>query len=221
MAKLPLSLFLFLTALSSADSATILHLSAPQPPTPTLSFFMHDIMGGSHPSARTVTGATPKSKAAEPSSGLPFSKPKNNIFPIPGGVPLITTDKKPEFVVFGSLTAIDDEVTDGEELGSAIVGRAQGFYFVSSLDGSSHTVAFTVIVRRHNDGDNNDDEDTISFFGVHRRGSPESPIAVVGGTGKYEKAGGFAVIENLRRRESQHLTDGVDTIVHVSVYLSN
>lgn len=121
--------------------------------------------------------------------------------------------------MFGSLTAIDDEVTDGEELGSAVVGRAQGFYFVSSLDGSSHTVAFTVILRRHNDDD--DDQDTISFFGVHRRGSPESPIAVVGGTGKYEKAGGFAVIENLRRRESQHLTDGVDTIVHVSVYLSN
>lgn len=121
--------------------------------------------------------------------------------------------------MFGSLTIIDDEVTEGEELGSAVVGRAQGFYFVSSLDGSSHTVAFTVIVHRHNEEE--EEEDTISFFGVHRRVSPESPIAVVGGTGKYEKAGGFAVIENLRRGENQHVTDGVDTIVHFSVYLSN
>lgn len=100
------------------------------------------------------------------------------------------------------------------------MGRGQGFYFVSSLDGSSHTVALTIILDQHDEDVEKKDEDTISFFGVHRRGSPESPVAVVGGTGKYENAGGFAVIENLRRRENQYMTDGDDTIVHFRVYLS-
>lgn len=111
-------------------------------------------------------------------------------------------------------------MTEGEELGTAVVGRAQGFYFVSSFDGSSHTVALTVVVRRHDGDEEKKDEDTISFFGVHRTVTVESLIAVVGGTGKYENAGGFAVMENLRRRENQHLTDGADIIVHFTVYLS-
>ncbi|XP_038895510.1 dirigent protein 9-like [Benincasa hispida] len=246
----PLSFFFILTALSSADSSRIiLNQVAPQPLDQLksdLSFFMHDILGGSHPTARTVTGTTPNK--AQPTAGLPFSKPKKSIFPLPGGVPLINTNRNSngggtnnnnnnnqpfvtagqlpsgaalQHVMFGSLTTIDDELTEGEELGSAVMGRGQGFYFVSSLDGSSHTVALTVILHQYDEEDKEKkDEDTISFFGVHRRGSPESPIAVVGGTGKYENAGGFAVIENLPRRDNQYMTDGDDMIVHFRVYLS-
>lgn len=247
--KFPLSLFFILTALSSADSSRIiLDQVAPQPldqVKSNLSFFMHDIIGGFHPTARTVTGTTPNK--AESTAGLPFSKPKKTIFPLAGGVPLISTNRNSngrgvnnnnnnnqpfvtagqlpsgaalQHVTFGSLTTIDDELTEGEELGSAVMGRGQGFYFVSSLDGSSHTVALTIILDQHDEDVEKKDEDTISFFGVHRRGSPESPVAVVGGTGKYENAGGFAVIENLRRRENQYMTDGDDTIVHFRVYLS-
>ncbi|XP_022137040.1 dirigent protein 9-like [Momordica charantia] len=264
--KIPLSIFLVVTALSSADSSRILLQVVPQPfdlvnppaavgpllspspqhplvmglttmispdrpgpqpqvsvspsSNPTLSFFMHDVLGGSHPSARVVTGITAESDTA--AADLPFSKPNKNIFPLPGGVPLINNNKNynsGKVLTAGQLTAMDDELTEGEELGSAVMGRAQGFYFVCSSDGSSHTIAFTVVLHQHNQDDGKD-EDTISFFGVHRRVSPESPIAVVGGTGKYEKAGGFAVIENLRRRENQHMTDGEDMIVRFSVYLS-
>ncbi|XP_022157846.1 dirigent protein 9-like [Momordica charantia] len=165
---------------------------------------MHDVLGGSHPSTRVVTEITAQSDTA--AAGLPFSKPNKNIFPLPGGVPLINYNKNynsGKVLSAGQLTAMDDELTEGEELGSAIMGRGQGFYFVSSLDGSSHTIAFTVVLHQHNQDDNKD-EDTIIFFRVHRRVSLESPIAVVGGIGKYEKAEGFAMIENLRRRENQH-----------------
>lgn len=62
-------------------------------------------------------------------------------------------------------------------------------------------------------------EDTISFFGVHRSVSPGSEIAVVGGTGKYENAKGYAVVESLPQVD-QHTTDGVDTILHFIVYLT-
>lgn len=111
----------------------------------------------------------------------------------------------------------DDELTEGHELGSAIIGRAQGFYLASSIDGTSQTIALTVLL--HSDHDHHDVEDTISFFGVHRTASHESQIAVVGGTGKYENANGYATVETLHE-EDQHTSDGVDTILHFNIYLS-
>jgi len=37
-------------------------------------------------------------------------------------------------------------------------------------------------------------EDSLSFFGVHHEGQEESHVAVVGGTGRYNGATGFAVV---------------------------
>ena len=231
---------------------------------PSFSFFMHDILGGSHPSARVVAGIVANSDV----TGLPFSKLNNNLFPISGGIPLvnpklngiITNNNLPLLVglsggqastlfknsgtsntvtgsnnqpfvtagnlpagltvqklMFGTVTAIDDQLTEGHELDSAVIGRAQGFYLASSLDGSSQTLVLTILVHgsEHNDGV----EDTISLFGVHRTASPESEIAVIGGTGKYENARGYAALETLLK-EDQHTTDGVDTILHFNVYLT-
>lgn len=120
--------------------------------------------------------------------------------------------------MFGSVTVIDDDLTENHELGSTVIGKAQGFYLASSLDGNSHTMAVTVLLHG-GDHDHHEVEDTISFFGVHRTAAPESQIAVIGGTGTYENAKGYAVVESLHQ-EDQHTTDGVDTIMHISVYLS-
>ncbi|XP_050386411.1 dirigent protein 24-like [Argentina anserina] len=236
---------------------------------PHLAFFMHDILGGSHPSVRVVTGLIANTVA-----NVPFSKPNNNIFPVTGGTPInnnnlngflnnnrnnlpsiagltgtstgltnsqtstviqnsgnnnivdggsnqpfVTAGQLPngatlQKLMFGSITVIDDELTEGHELGSPVLGKAQGFYLASSLDGNSHTMAFTVLMHGAHDV-----EDTISLFGVHRTAAPVSHIAVIGGTGKYENANGYAAIESLVQ-EDQHTTDGVDTIMQISVYLS-
>ncbi|KAG6765302.1 hypothetical protein POTOM_029330 [Populus tomentosa] len=120
-------------------------------------------------------------------------------------------------LMFGSITVVDDELTEGHELGSAVIGKAQGFYLASSLDGTSHTMAFSVLL--HGGENHGEIEDTISFFGVHRTATPDSQIAVIGGTGKYEKAKGYASVETLPQVD-QHTTDGMDTIMHFSVYLS-
>lgn len=231
------------------------------PPNRPLSFFMHDILGGSHPSARVVSGITTNTDV----NGLPFSKDNGGIFPINGGVPLVngnnghinnnnipflaglnggqtstiiqnngnnnpvngggnqpfvTPGQLPagaalQKVMFGTPTVIDDELTEGHELGSAVIGRAQGFYLASSLDGGSHTMMLTVLLHG---GDQHQQEDTISFFGVHRTASPVSHIAVVGGTGEYENAKGYATIESLHMGD-QHTTDGVETIMKFDVYL--
>ncbi|KAL8557815.1 hypothetical protein ACS0TY_005057 [Phlomoides rotata] len=195
-----------------------------------LSFFMHDILGGSNPSGRVVTGIVANSDA----NNLPFSKLNNQqLFPINGGVPLntinnvINNNNYPSLVglngntvvqsngnnvvngnnnqafvtagqlpqgltlqqlMFGSVTVVDNEITEGHELGSAVLGKAQGFYMVSSSDGSSHTLALTALF--HGGEHHEIDHDTISFFGVHRTATPISHIAIVGGTGIYENANG-------------------------------
>ncbi|XP_020220138.1 dirigent protein 24 [Cajanus cajan] len=234
---------------------------------PSFAFFMHDILGGSHPSARVVAGIVANTDV----TGLPFSKLNNNLFPITGGIPLvnpklngiITNNNLPNLVglsgaqsstvfknsgtsntvtgsnnqpfvsagnlpagftiqklMFGSVTVIDDQITEGHELDSAVIGRAQGFYLASSLDGSSQTIVLTVLMHggeheQHHDGV----EDSINLFGVHRTASHESEIAVIGGSGKYENARGYAALETLLK-EDQHTTDGVDTILHFNVYLT-
>jgi hypothetical protein len=231
---------------------------------PSLSFFMHDILGGSHPSARVVAGIVANTDV----TGLPFSKLNNNLFPITGGIPLVnpklngivTNNNLPNLVglsaaqsstvfknsgtsntvsggnnqpfvsagnlpggftiqklMFGSVTVIDDQLTEEHELDSSVIGRAQGFYLASSLDGTSKTVVLTVLVHggEHHDGV----DDTISLFGIHRTASPESEIAVIGGTGKYENARGYASLETLLK-EDEHTTDGADTILHFSIYLT-
>ncbi|XP_022956550.1 dirigent protein 24-like [Cucurbita moschata] len=238
--------------------------------TEPISFYMHDILGGSHPSARVVTGVIANSD----DSGLAFSKPNDNLFPIQGTLPLLNNDNLKNIInnnnnlpflagfngasqgnnlllqnsanngilngdedsqpfvtagqlpsrvtlqqlMFGSVTVVDDELTESHELGSAVVGRAQGFYLASSLDGTSQTVALTALF--HGGGHDHVAEDSISFFGVHRTAAKDSQIAVVGGTGKYENARGYATVEMLHHEVDQHTTDGVDTIVHFSVYLS-
>ncbi|KAI3470436.1 hypothetical protein Pfo_027099 [Paulownia fortunei] len=229
------------------------------PDHPTLSFFMHDILGGSNPSGRVVTGIVANSDA----NNLPFSKPNNPIFPINGGVPLntingvinnnnfpflvglngsptntliqnngnnvVTGNNNQAFVtagqlpagltlqqlMFGSVTVVDNEITEGHELGSSVLGKAQGFYLTSSSDGSSHTLALTALFH----GGDHEILDTVSFFGVHRTATPISHIAIVGGTGKYENAKGYATIETLPHQD-QHTTDGLETITHFTVYLT-
>lgn len=223
----------------------------------TFSFFMHDILGGSHPSGRAVAGIVANSDA----NNLPFSKASNPIFPINGGVPLntingvinnnnypflvglngnapstliqsngnnavvgtnnqafVTAGQLPQGLtlqqlMFGSVTVVDNELTEGHELGSGVLGRAQGIYITSSSDGSSHTVVLTAAFHGQ------ELDDTISFFGVHRTATPISHIAIVGGTGKYENAKGYATIEALPHQD-QHTTDGIETITHFTVYIT-
>ncbi|KAJ0245771.1 Dirigent protein 24 [Hirschfeldia incana] len=235
---------------------------------PVLEFFMHDVLGGSHPSARVVTGIVAQTEV----NGIPFSKSNNNIFPVDNAVPLVNANNINNIInpntaplltglsgsqantviqntngntqgslssnnlpfvtagqlppaaalqqlMFGTITVVDDELTEGHELGSAIIGRAQGFYLSSSLDGTSQTLSLTVFF--HGQHDHHDTlDDAISFFGVHRTASHSSHIAVVGGTGKFEHAKGYAVVETLHNQEDQHVTDGRDTILHFSIYLT-
>ncbi|XP_047322229.1 dirigent protein 25-like [Impatiens glandulifera] len=226
-----------------------------------LIFFMHDILGGSNPSARAVTGIVTNPAV---NGQVPFAKPNGAVLPINNGLPvnnansaIINNNNLPfltglggtaanlvqnngnnnniiggvsgfpllnsaqlgsgasfQKLMFGTITAFDDELTEGHELGSGLVGKAQGFYIASSEDGNSQTLAFTAIFK------NGDYEDSISLFGVHRIAVSESHLAIMGGTGKYVNAKGFAVVKTLPPGTGQHETDGTETVLEISLYLA-
>ncbi|CAL4965353.1 unnamed protein product [Urochloa decumbens] len=225
-------------------------------------FFMHDILGGTNPSARIVAGIVDN---AAITGQLPFARPNGAVLPLNSGVnvnsgaagaidnnnipfltglggatnavksinnnngggnagiPVFAGGSLPQGttlqkLLFGTMTVVDDELTEAPELGSAAVGRAQGFYIASSEEGVSQTVAVTAMFKEGGF------EDTLSFFGVHRTADSESHLAVVGGTGKYVGAKGFAKVAVVRPggvAASGALleTDGVETVLQFTVFL--
>ncbi|KAM7496599.1 hypothetical protein LguiA_021013 [Lonicera macranthoides] len=227
----------------------------------TLSFFMHDILGGSNPSARAVTGIVTNPAV---NGQVPFAKPNGAVLPINNGVPvnngnsgIINNNNLPfltglsgttsnviqnnnnnnnnfnggsgffnggqlpsganlQKLMFGTMTVIDDELTEGHELGSGLVGKAQGFYVSSSIDGSSQTMAFTAMF------ESGGYVDSLSFFGVHWGAKSESQLAIMGGTGKYVNAKGYATVKTIPGGGAgqQHNTDGVETLLEIAVYLA-
>ncbi|XP_021912572.1 dirigent protein 25-like [Carica papaya] len=219
---------------------------------------MHDILGGSNPSARAVTGIVVNPAV---NGQVPFAKPNGANLPLNNGVPvnsnnngILNNNNVPlltglsgnaatgiqnsnnnfitggngfpvlnggqlpdgttlQKLMFGTMTVIDDELTEGHELGSGLVGKAQGFYVASSEDGSSQTMAFTAMF------ESGGYVDSISFFGVHRTAVSESHLAIMGGTGKYVNAKGFATVKTFSAT-NQHETDGAETLLQFTVYLS-
>ncbi|GAU45792.1 hypothetical protein TSUD_86950 [Trifolium subterraneum] len=225
----------------------------------TLSFFMHDILGGSNPTARAVTGVVTNPAL---NAQVAFAKPNGANLPLNSGVPqnnnnngILNNNNLPfltglsgntgnvfnnnnnnngnnnfpvtnmnqipqgmtvQELMFGTMTVFDDELTEGEELGSGLVGKAQGFYIASSVEGTSQVMAFTAKFEE------NGYEDSLSFFGVHRTTQvSQSQLAIIGGTGKYVNANGFAIIKTFPvNNGQQHNTDGLETLLHLTAYLS-
>ncbi|XP_059660615.1 dirigent protein 25-like [Cornus florida] len=219
---------------------------------------MHDILGGSNPSTRAVTGIVTNPAV---SGQVPFAKPNGAVLPVNNGVPInngnsgiINNNNIPfltglggstsnviqnngnndinggsrfpilnggqlpagstiQKLMFGTMTVFDDELTEGHELGSGLVGKAQGFYVASSEDGSSQAMAFTAMFV------SGSYVDSLSFFGVHRTAASESQLAIMGGTGKYVNAKGFATVKTFPAT-NQHNTDGVETLLQIFVHLT-
>ncbi|XAR60534.1 hypothetical protein NMG60_11033951 [Bertholletia excelsa] len=245
------------TATPATATATSVASGGPDHP---LTFFMHDIIGGSNPTARAVTGivnnpavngqvAFAKSNGIviNVNNGIPTNNgnsaliDNNNLPFLTGlssttpnvvqtnsnnggafnvGFPVLNSGQLPsgtalQKLMFGTLTAFDDELTEGHELGSGLMGRAQGFYLSSSIDGTSQTLAFTAMFA---DGGY---ADSLIFFGVLQKVVSESHLAIMGGTGKYVNAKGFAIVKTFpAAAANQHNTDGVETVLEINVYFT-
>ncbi|CAN0875679.1 Dirigent protein 16 [Linum grandiflorum] len=215
---------------------------------PVLEFYMHDILGGSSPTARPITGLLGNIYSGQ----VPFARPVGFVPPKGGvaipnangaiptvnvnGIPLgtglagttyaggqatsgnqnnqIQTQLGPDGLGlgFGTITAIDDILTSTPELGSQQLGKAQGVYVASSADGSTQMMSFTAMFEGGEFGD------SLNFFGVYKIGSPISYLSVAGGTGKFKHAFGSANVRGLIP-SGQHVTDGAETLLRITVHL--
>ncbi|CAO2195186.1 unnamed protein product [Urochloa humidicola] len=97
----------------------------------------------------------------------------------------------------GAVAVVDEELRGRKEFGLPLEGRLQGVLVTSSADNSSHMVA----VRASFAGDGAGD--SLRFFGVRRDDQEESHVAVVGGTGRFSGAAGFAVVRAADVPESE------------------
>ncbi|CAJ1811567.1 unnamed protein product [Sphenostylis stenocarpa] len=182
-------LLLFMTEFSSArtlgNSPSSNHNHGHQ----SITFLMRDMLNGSStqysdkPATTKVTGQTPQSTPTIP---LTASSQTLDLSTIGFSFPTRATLQELEY---GSVASIDEELLqgDGDELQK--LGKAQGVYVVSSEDGSSHMVAITASFLK------GEYQDGLRLFGVHKTDVLESHVAVIGGTGKYYSANGYAAVK--------------------------
>ncbi|KAJ0092127.1 hypothetical protein Patl1_25821 [Pistacia atlantica] len=243
-----LSAFILL-AMMIAQMQAAIFVAAVNPETatgeePILELYMHDILGGVNPTARPITGllgnifngqvpfarplgfrppkdgvAIPNANGAIPTvngvNGIPLGtglagttfSGKNN------GNPQIQLGPDGLGLGFGTITVIDDILTSRPELGSQVLGKAQGVYVASSADGTTQMMAFTAMIEGGEYGD------SLNFYGIFKIGSPLSRLSVTGGTGKFKNASGFAEVRALIP-PGQHVTDGAETLLRITVHLS-
>ncbi|GMI87068.1 hypothetical protein like AT4G13580 [Hibiscus trionum] len=217
-----LTLIFFITIIGNSSSAR--NLGNPSPnhhhhhKHHKISFSMPDLLNISQP-------ATPKL-----TSHLPFSKPVG-LFPPNKGIPIpelgprvpgSSSSTQPldvpnlglyfparatlQELEFGEVVTIDETLFDGGSISGSPLGKAQGVYVASSEGDAGHMMAMTTVFT---DGGF---KDRLRFFGLHRRDAAESHISVIGGTGKYAGANGYATVEVVKQ--------GVNKLLLFNVYLS-
>ncbi|XP_057854432.2 dirigent protein 2 [Cryptomeria japonica] len=92
---------------------------------------------------------------------------------------------------FGAMTVIDDVLTETADPSSKVVGRGQGMYVTSSLDVSNFLLVFTAVLTSSEYA-----KSTINFQGADRFVQSKRDVSVVGGTGMFKFAQGYATIES-------------------------
>ncbi|XP_030973832.1 dirigent protein 11-like [Quercus lobata] len=91
---------------------------------------------------------------------------------------------------FGTILAVDDPVTEGPSIESKEIGRAQGFYINSQLDGKGLHLVFSVIFT---DGDFKGS--TLEIQGADIFTMKEREYGIVSGTGYFRFVKGYGVME--------------------------
>ncbi|RWR96124.1 dirigent protein 11-like protein [Cinnamomum micranthum f. kanehirae] len=101
-----------------------------------------------------------------------------------------TNGSKSNVLSFGTVTVLDNKLTERFHPRSSQVGRAQGIYVGSALNGQSLHFVFSIIFtnRRYNGS-------TLEIQGADRLELSKREVSVVSGTGLFRFARGFAVIE--------------------------
>ncbi|KAL8218199.1 hypothetical protein R6Q57_021582 [Mikania cordata] len=168
---------------------------------------------------------------------IPFSKPLG-IFPPIGGIPdsgssfipsqwsdlpgietgisFSASDILREELEFGMVNTIDVDLLEKTNLyGLTLLGKAKGMHVGSLESGSSQMMAMTTSFI------NNEFKDELRFFGLHQTDTNSvSHVSIIGGSGKYEGANGYATIKAVKLRDkSVKKHEESDIFLLVDVYL--
>ncbi|KAK4493089.1 hypothetical protein RD792_018076 [Penstemon davidsonii] len=96
------------------------------------------------------------------------------------------------FKKFGAMFCTDDPITEKFEVSSAQIARGQGLYVTSALDGSNtHVLVSIVFTNEEYKGS------TLEIQGSSAQFERVREVAVVGGTGKFRLARGYATFETV------------------------
>lgn len=96
------------------------------------------------------------------------------------------------FTQFGTIYVTDDLITEGPELYSAPVGRGQGMYITSALDGgNSHVMVSVVFTNTAYNGS------SLQMLGISKQFDSVREVSVVSGTDKFRLARGYATFETV------------------------
>ncbi|KAI3769677.1 hypothetical protein L6452_00787 [Arctium lappa] len=96
------------------------------------------------------------------------------------------------FKQFGTIFCTDDPMNVGIDQDSAQVARAQGIYVTSALDGSNTHVLISIVFSNEEF-----DGSTLEVQGTSKQFERVREVAVVGGTGRFQLARGYATLETV------------------------
>eukprot|EP01018_Ginkgo_biloba_P035288 Gb_08448 [translate_table: standard] len=101
-------------------------------------------------------------------------------------------ESKSSVLKFGTVLVVDDPVTEGfDRSTSKEIGRAQGLYANSAIDGSSLYLAFSIVFTDHHKYNGS----SLQLQGAETFALKQREVSIVGGTGLFRHATGYAVME--------------------------
>jgi hypothetical protein len=107
-------------------------------------------------------------------------------------IPVVYTPTRIDGSFFGALVVFDDSMTTEPDPNSLEIGRGRGFYLFDANDNQGPAIQF-VWTAQFNAGSYGPGT-TLSFAGFDRTTDQIAEISIVGGTGKFRYAKGYADI---------------------------
>lgn len=120
----------------------------------------------------------------------------DNLLTIPSSAEVLILPEldAPKNSFFGALIVFDDSMTKSPDPGSLEIGRGRGMYLFDAHDTKGAAIEF-VWTAQFNESSGYGKGATLSFLGFDRTTDPTREISVVGGTGLFRSARGWAIIQ--------------------------